>query len=147
MKHCILAAAFLTLFSFWEYGPALPLDGEPYIHDPSTIMLCDSKFYTFGTGGGGLISDDGWTWRDGAVRPGGGAAPDAVKIGDRYLVAYGATGGGLGGGHNGRILTMWNKTLDPKSPDFKYTDAVVVASSDGIEDCDAIDPSFLLDPT
>ncbi len=81
------------------------------------------------------------------MRPGGGAAPDAIKIGDRYLVAYGATGGGLGGGHNGRILTMWNKTLDPKSPDFKYSDAIVVASSDGVEDCDAIDPSLLLDPT
>jgi arabinan endo-1,5-alpha-L-arabinosidase len=44
-------------------------------------------------------------------------------------------------------LTMWNKTLDPKSPDFKYSDAVVVASSDGIEDNDSIDPSLLLDPT
>jgi arabinan endo-1,5-alpha-L-arabinosidase len=42
---------------------------------------------------------------------------------------------------------MWNKTLDPNSPDFKYSDAVVVASSDGVEDCDAIDPSLLLDPT
>ena len=38
------------------------------------------------TGGGGLISDDGWTWRGGAVRPGGGAAPDVIKIGDRYLI-------------------------------------------------------------
>jgi arabinan endo-1,5-alpha-L-arabinosidase len=93
------------------------------------------------------MSDDGWTWTNGAVRPGGGAAPDAMKIGDRYLVVYGATGGGLGGGHNGRILTMWNKTLDPKSPDFKYSEAIVVASSDGVEDCDAIDPSLLLDPT
>jgi arabinan endo-1,5-alpha-L-arabinosidase len=93
------------------------------------------------------MSDDGWTWHGGAVRPGGGAAPDALKIGDRYLVVYGATGGGLGGGHNGRILTMWNKTLDPTSPDFKYSEAIVVASSDGVEDCDAIDPSLLLDPT
>jgi arabinan endo-1,5-alpha-L-arabinosidase len=42
---------------------------------------------------------------------------------------------------------MWNKTLDPKSPDFKYSEAIVVASSDGVEDCDAIDPSLLLDPT
>ncbi|WP_413668337.1 family 43 glycosylhydrolase [Mucilaginibacter sp. Mucisp86] len=121
--------------------------GKPFIHDPSTIMLCDGKYYTFGTFGGGLISDDGWTWNSGAVRPGGGAAPDVVKIGDRYLIAYGATGGGLGGGHNGRILTMWNKTLDPKSPDFKYSEAVVVASSDGKEDNDAIDPGLLLDPT
>ncbi len=120
--------------------------GAPYIHDPSTIVECDGKYYTFGTGGGGLISDDGWTWRSGGVRPGGGAAPDAMKIGKRYLVIYGATGGGLFGNHNGRILTMWNKTLDPESPHFKYTEAIEVASSDGMEDCDAIDPSLLLDP-
>jgi len=121
--------------------------GRPFIHDPSTIAVCDGKYYTFGTFGGGLISEDGWTWNPGAVRPGGGAAPDVVKIGDRYLIAYGATGGGLGGGHNGRILTMWNKTLDPASPDFKYSEATVVASSDGTEDNDAIDPGLLLDPT
>lgn len=121
-------------------------EGAPYIHDPSTIAKCEGKYYTFGTGGGGLISEDGWTWHGGAERPGGGAAPDVMKIGDRYLVIYGATGGGLGGGHNGRILTMWNKTLDPKSPDFKYTEAVEVAASDGMEDNDAIDPCLLMDP-
>ena len=118
----------------------------PYIHDPSTIAECDGKYYTFGTGGGGLISDDGWSWHSGAERPGGGAAPDVMKIGDRYLVIYGATGGGLGGGHNGRILTMWNKTLDPKSPDFKFTKPIEVCASDGMEDQDAIDPSLLMDP-
>ena len=121
--------------------------GAPYIHDPSTLAECDGKWYTFGTGGGGIISDDGWSWHSGAERPGGGAAPDVLKIGDRYLCIYGATGGGLFGGHNGRILTMWNKTLDPKSPDFEWTKAVEVASSDGMEDCDAIDPCLLLDPT
>lgn len=121
--------------------------GAPYIHDPSTIAECEGKYYTFGTGGGGLISEDGWTWQGGAVRPGGGAAPDVLKIGDRYLVIYGATGGGLGGGHNGRILTMWNKTLDPNSPDFHFTNPIEVAASDGMEDNDAIDPCLLLDPT
>lgn len=121
--------------------------GQPYIHDPSTIAECDGKYYTFGTGSGGLISADGWTWKGGAVRPGGGAAPDVMKIGNRYLVVYGATGGGLGGGHNGRILTMWNKTLDPQSPDFKYSVPIEVAASDGLEDNDAIDPGLLLDPT
>jgi arabinan endo-1,5-alpha-L-arabinosidase len=93
-----------------------------------------------------LISEDGWSWSGGAERPGGGAAPDAIKIGDRYLVVYGATGGGLGGGHNGRILTMWNNTLDPASPDFKFTEPILVAQSDGVEDNDAIDPGLLLDP-
>ncbi len=118
--------------------------GKPFIHDPSTIVECDGKYYTFGTGGGGLISKDGWTWYGGAVRPGGGAAPDAIKIGDRYLVVYGATGGG--GSHKGAIYTMWNKTLDPQSPDFQYSDPVVVATSDGYEENDAIDPGIMLDP-
>lgn len=76
-----------------------------------------------------------------------GAAPDAIKIGDRYLVAYSATGGGLGGGHAGQVLTMWNKTLDPDSPDFKFTEPVEVARSLDDEDCDAIDAGLLLDPT
>jgi arabinan endo-1,5-alpha-L-arabinosidase len=146
MKFSNLAATVSALFSLWLSSPAFALDGEPFIHDPSTIMQCDGKYYTFGTGGGGLISEDGWTWHSGAQRPGGGAAPDAMKIGDRYLVVYGATGGGLGGGHNGRILTMWNKTLDPQSPDFKFSEAVVVASSSGTEDCDAIDPSLCMGP-
>jgi len=119
--------------------------GRPFIHDPSTIVECDGKYYTFGTGGGGLISEDGWTWYGGGVRPGGGAAPDAMKIGNRYLVVYGATGGG--GNHKGAILTMWNNTLDPKSPDFKYSEPVVVATSDGYEENDAIDPGLMLDPT
>jgi arabinan endo-1,5-alpha-L-arabinosidase len=118
--------------------------GKPFIHDPSTIVECEGKFYTFGTGGGGLISEDGWTWNGGGVRPGGGAAPDAMKIGNRYLVVYGATGGG--GGHKGAIITMWNKTLDPTSPDFKYSDPVIVATSDGYEENDAIDPGLMLDP-
>ena len=119
--------------------------GKPFIHDPSTIVECDGKYYTFGTGGGGLISEDGWRWNGGAVRPGGGAAPDAMKIGDRYLVAYGATGGSSN--HKGAIFTMWNKTLDPNSPDFKYSEPVLVATSDGYEECDAIDPGLMLDPT
>ena len=141
VKLISLAAFAITSFS------ASAQEGEPWIHDPSTIMECDGKYYTFGTGGGGLISEDGWNWYPGAVRPGRGAAPDAMKIGDRYLVAYSSTGGGLGGGHAGTVLTMWNKTLDPNSPDFAYTEAVVVASTEVDEDCDAIDAGLFMDPT
>ena len=140
----ISAAALLSLFLTETITAQI---GKPFIHDPSTIMECEGKYYTFGTGGGGLISEDGWTWNSGAVRPGGGAAPDAIKIGDRYLVVYGATGGGFGHGRKGRILTMWNKTLDPNSPDFEYSEAIEVAATESdIEDCDAIDPGIFLDP-
>ncbi len=133
-----LAAAVPTLFA---QAPAL--DGEPYIHDPSTVGMSDGKYFVFGTGIGGLMSDDGWTWHSGAVRPGGGVAPDIIKIGDRYWVSY-ATGAG---GHASNVHTMWTKSLDPKSPDFGFKDDTIVAGSDGVEDNDAIDPSFLLDPS
>ena len=67
----ISAAALLSLFLTETITAQI---GKPFIHDPSTIMECEGKYYTFGTGGGGLISEDGWTWNSGAVRPGGGAA-------------------------------------------------------------------------
>ena len=148
MKSHVLAAAFFLAAAARTLPAQAPaLDGEPYIHDPSTIAFSDGKYYTFGTGGGGLMSEDGWTWRGGAVRPGGGVAPDIIKIGDRYWVSYATGGGGMSGGHASNVHTMWSKTLDPNSPDFKFNDDTVVATSDGVEDCDAIDPSFLLDPT
>jgi arabinan endo-1,5-alpha-L-arabinosidase len=148
MKSHILAAAFLLALALRTLPAQAPaLDGEPYIHDPSTVVFSDGKYYTFGTGAGGLMSEDGWTWHSGAVRPGGGVAPDIIKIENRYLVSFATGGGGMSGGHASRVHTMWSKTLDPKSPDFGFHDDTVVASSDGIEDCDAIDPAFLLDPT
>ena len=147
IKNSIFNIAAMGLFGLLSIGNAAAQAGKPFIHDPSTIVMCDGKYYTFGTGGGGLISEDGWNWYSGAVRPGGGAAPDAMKIGDRYLVAYSTTGGGLGGGHASKIMVMWNKTLDPNSPDFKYTEPMMVAESLVDEDCNAIDAGLLLDPT
>jgi len=144
MKAYSVAATVLALLPLATCSRAwAQLAGEPYIHDPSTVIQSDGKYYTFGTGGGGLISDDGYTWHAGAERPGGGVAPDVIKLGDRYYVAYAVGGGGMNGGHASNVKIMWNKTLDPKSPDFKFQDVGVVASSNGVEDCDAIDPAFL----
>jgi arabinan endo-1,5-alpha-L-arabinosidase len=147
MKSYLLTATLSMALAMSPLSSAAALDGAPYIHDPSTIIFCDGKYYTFGTGGGGLMSDDGWTWNPGAVRPGGGVAPDVIKIGDRYWMSFATGGGGMSGGHASNVHMMWTKTLDPKSPDFGFHDDTIVASSDGVEDCDAIDPAFLLDPT
>ena len=64
----------------------LALDGDIGIHDPSTVTLCDGKYYTYGTGGNPLVSDDGWTWRRGVTPARTGAAPDVIHIGDRYYM-------------------------------------------------------------
>ena len=145
-SQIFIAAAVFILLSLSQPKRAFALDGEPWIHDPSTVAQCDGKYYTYGTGGSGLVSDDGWTWHSGARLPIGGAAPDIIHIGDRYFMSIAVTGGGLGGGHAGGVRVMWSKTLDTNSPDYGFKDNTVVATSDGAEDCDAIDPSFLLDP-
>ena len=41
---------------------------------------------------------------------------------------------------------MWTKTLDPESPDFGYSDPMLVAWAEADEDCWAIDPAFLMGP-
>ena len=122
---------------------AFALDGQIGIHDPSTIVMCNNKFYTWGTGGSGLVSDDGWTWRRGTPLPRRGLAPDVIHIGDRYYVYVAAN---IGAQPKAAVNMIWSKTLDPDSPDYKWEEGGVVASSDGVEDSNAIDPGVFLDP-
>ena len=144
MKRIYILAAILMALS--AISASAQIVGNIFIHDPSTITECDGKYYTFGTGSGGLISDDGYTWRGGAIRTGGGVAPDVIKIGDRYLVSYCSDFPGTEGKTRGNIITMWTKTLDPESPDFGYSEPQLVAWAEADEDCWAIDPAFLMGP-
>ena len=121
----------------------LALDGDIGIHDPSTIAICNGKFYTYGTGGSSLVSDDGWTWHRGTPLPRRGLAPDIIHIGDRYYVYVAAN---IGAQPKAAVNMIWSKTLDPASPDYKWEEGGVVASSDGVEDSNAIDPGVFLDP-
>src|SRR5512142_2675252 len=143
MKYLLIACAVIASMLVAVLA-ASALEGDIGIHDPSTIVLSNGKYYTYGTGGSALVSDDGWTWRAGTRALHTGAAPDVIHIGDRY---YMYVTRGRGGASASDIVMAWTKTLDPSSPDYKWTDGGVVASSDGIEDCNAIDPGLLLDPT
>ena len=156
MPYRLLAAAALLLTS-----PALALDGQPGIHDPSTVVLHDGRFYTYGTGNGLPISvsDDGWTWRRvGTLMqavPGGGPgpdvlarggnntwAPDVIRSGDRYFVYYSAPATQP----RSAIGLLVGRTLDPDSPDYGWEDGGPVVWSDGVEDSNAIDPGVFRDP-
>jgi arabinan endo-1,5-alpha-L-arabinosidase len=138
MKLFALAAVIVSLAL-----PAPALDGQIQIHDPSTIVRCDGKFYTYGTGGSCLVSDDGWTWTRGTSPPRRGMAPDIIHLGDRYCMYVARN---VGAQPRADINMIWSKSLDTNSPDYKWEESGVVASSDGIEDCNAIDPGALLDP-
>lgn len=154
--HAMLALALLFM------TPLLALDGEPGIHDPSTVMVENGRYYTFGTGGGIpiLASDDGWIWRRvGSVADGvkgglpsesvlthGGRntwAPDIVKSGDRYFLYYSAPAAQP----KSAIGLLIGRTLDPSSPDYAWEDGGAVVWSDGVEDLNAIDPGVFRDPT
>ena len=138
MKKNFLTAVVLPLAS-----TAFALDGQVQLHDPSTIVRCDGKFYTYGTGGTTLVSDDGWSWRRGATPSRRGMAPDAIHLGDRYYMYIARN---VGAQPRADINMIWSKSLDPNSPDYKWEEGGVVASSDGVEDYNAIDPGVLLDP-
>jgi arabinan endo-1,5-alpha-L-arabinosidase len=141
--------------------PVHALDGDTGVHDPSTVILHEGKYYTYGTGNGLpiLTSDDGWTWqRKGSLMsalPGGKAgaevlarggdntwAPDLIHIGDKFFLYYSAPGTQP----RSAIGLLVGRSLDPGSPDYQWEDGGPVVWSDGIEDSNAIDPGVLLDP-
>jgi arabinan endo-1,5-alpha-L-arabinosidase len=116
--------------------PVFALDGAIGIHDPATVTLCNDKWYTYGTGGSPLVSDDGWTWRRGVMPARTGAAPDVIHIGDRYYMYISG------------VTMIWSKTLDPCSPDYKWEDGGRIAGSEFQGDfINPIDPGAFLDPT
>ena len=142
--------------------PAFALDGDVVVHDPSTVVLHEGRYYTYGTGNGMpvLVSDDGWTWRrEGSLMsavPGGKPgpdvlarggnntwAPDVIHLGDKFFVYYSAPGTQP----KSAIGLLIGSTLDPHSPAYEWKDGGPVVWSDGIEDSNAIDPGVLLDPT
>jgi arabinan endo-1,5-alpha-L-arabinosidase len=144
MKKILVAVGFIVVAAVCiRTSRVSALDGQVGIHDPSTIVYCDGKYYTYGTGGSSLVSDDGWTWRQGTRLPRRGLAPDVIHLGDRYFLYIAANSGVT----KADIFLLTNKTLDPNSPDYKWEEGGIVASSDGVEDCNAIDPGVLLDPT
>jgi arabinan endo-1,5-alpha-L-arabinosidase len=141
--------------------PLLALDGDTAIHDPSTVIAENGKFYAYGTGAGLpiLVSDDGWTWRRAGSlmqavpggRPGpdvlarGGNntwAPDVIRSGDKYFIYYSAPGTQP----KSAIGLLVGKTLDPSSTDYTWEDGGPVVWSDGVEDSNAIDPGVFRDP-
>jgi hypothetical protein len=101
---------------------AVALDGQIGIHDHSTVVLCDGKYYTYGTGGSSLVSDDGWPWRPGTALPRRGLAPDVIHFGNRYCVYVAANIGA----QPKAVNMIWSKTLDPNSPEYKWEEGGVV---------------------
>ena len=153
---------WLGILALLLVSPLAALDGQPGLHDPSTVVVHGGRFYVYATGNGLPISvsDDGWTWRRAGTvmetlpggRPGpavlarGGNntwAPDVIRSGDKYFIYYSAPGTQP----KAAIGLLVGTTLDPSAPDYKWEDGGPVVWSDGVEDSNAIDPGVFRDPT
>jgi arabinan endo-1,5-alpha-L-arabinosidase len=150
----------LALFA-WGSVPGLALDGMLGIHDPSTVIVCDGNYYVYGTGRGvsTLTSSNAFDWQRGqrvfdrvpdSVRnycpKNDGAsvwAPDVIKLNGEYYLYYSISSWGQ---YVSAVGLMTSPTLDPSSPNYKWTDrGMVVHSSEG-ENLNAIDPGVFSAP-
>ncbi len=158
------ALALLLPVMTWPQAPrALPLEGAvAFTHDPSMAKE-GNTYYVFATGkapGGGEFpircSDDLEHWKmcghvfDAIPKwiqqrsPGTRElwAPDISYSHGVYRLYYAYS---LFGKNTSGIALAINKTLDPKSPDYKWVDQGLVLESKATDDFNAIDPNYVED--
>jgi arabinan endo-1,5-alpha-L-arabinosidase len=155
MKHLLKLLCVLAMAAAAAAG-SLP---EVDIHDPA-MAVERGVFYLFSTGPGIPVysSTDRVHWtargRVFATEPGWGRAitarfnghvwaPDVVFHDGRYYLYYSVSGFGR---NDSAIGVAVNRTLDPASPDYQWTDkGIVLRSVAGRDDWNAIDPNVILD--
>ncbi len=152
----------LALAAFALASPsAIALDGTIGIHDPSTVMMCDGKFYCYGTGRGIplLVSSNGFDWQRGGKvfdrvpesvhqfcpkNDGQGVwAPDIIALNGEYYLYYSISSWGQ---YVSAVGLMTNPTLDTNSTSYKWTDRGMVVHSSAGENLNAIDPGVCRAP-
>jgi arabinan endo-1,5-alpha-L-arabinosidase len=168
MLCAVLALSFAPKIAMAQDASDLPrvfkVEGDvKFVHDPSIIKEGDT-WYLFSTGNGpdrqGEIpfrtSKDLTHWKhDGSVlrgipewirkeSPGTRElwAPDISFFNGEYHLYYAYS---LFGKNTSGIALLTNKTLDPASPDFHWTDRGLVLRSRAEDDFNAIDPNLIFD--
>ena len=131
----------------------------PRVHDPSAIISDHGKAWIFSTGIGlrSHHSNDLEHWQSGPpvfnsplpwfrdispTQRGHLWAPDAIRIGKRFLLYYSVSAFGK---QSSAIALTTTPTLDPESPNHRWTDQGVVIRSKRGDPFNAIDPCILLD--
>jgi len=138
----------------------MPLDGQTLIHDPSTIMKENGRYYVFGTGRGILSKSSAdlvhWTngpaifetppaWTTRAVpefRRGHIWAPDILRLNDEFYLYYSISSWGK---QVSAIGLATNPTLDSSATNYHWTDRGIVIQSTNGSAFNTIDPGLMLD--
>lgn len=132
---------------------------DPGVHDP-VLAKEGGKYYVFSTGMGiSLMSSTnlrewrkeqspldpipGWTADYVPSYRGHTWAPDIIRVGGRWYLYYSCSAFGK---NTSVIGVAVNTTLDPSSPDYKWTDlGAVVSSRPEVNNWNAIDPNVAMD--
>ena len=154
----LLAAAFRATCADTKVEP-LPLAGQTFIHDPSTIVKENGRYHIFGTGRGILskASPDLIHWTNGPAVfyempdwvfdavPGFWGhtwAPDVIQLNGRYYLYYSVS---TFGKQVSAIGLAASPTLDSSATNFYWTDRGPVIQSTNGSAFNTIDPSVMLD--
>ena len=141
-------------------GVAAVLSGEyAWTHDPSRIIKCNNTYFLYHTGDkiGMKYSSDGLNWKKGppvlasipawarqAVPNSKGDnvwAPDVIQVDGKYLLFWSLSTFGSKISVTGLVTSP---TLDPESPNYKWTDQGLVLASTRESDFNAIDAGPIL---
>ena len=158
LRLAFLAACVLP--GFIQAATPPNLRGSLGIHDPSTIIRCNGRYYIFGTHGGiySKSSADKQYWVTGpsvfATAPAWTAsftgtsgldgfwAPEVLYFNGQYYLYYAVSSFGS---QVSAIGLATNPTLDPNDPSYHWTDQGPVIQSTTGSSYNCIDPSVTFD--
>jgi arabinan endo-1,5-alpha-L-arabinosidase len=148
---CVPLAARSGEFSYKPF----PLEGQTFIHDPSTVIADHGKYFVFGTGPGIRTKSSAdlihWENGDSVFRAApawatqavpGFWAPDVVRVSGKFFLYYAAS---TWGKQVSAIGLASNTTLDPGATNFCWNDLGPVITSTNGSAFNTIDPSAFLD--
>ena len=158
MLRRVSLAAAVALAAAAAAGPELlPVEGDVSpVHDP-VIIRQGGTWYLFATGGSIRRSQDlrhwslcgrvfeklpDWASREIPGVRGGYWAPDISLYKGTYRLYYAVS---TFGKNDSAIGLATNRTLDPDSPDYHWTDEGMVFRSHREDDFNAIDPNLAVD--
>jgi arabinan endo-1,5-alpha-L-arabinosidase len=157
VKRCAAIIASLAIAAAADWSQAQNLTGQLNVHDPSTVVELDGRYYLFYTGQRtpSKFSDDLMNWTNGprvfssppawtsTSVPGNTGnfwAPDVAYFNDLYHLYYSVS---TFGSQESAIGLATNPTLDPSDPNFLWTDRGPVIESNVGDQYNAIDPNII----
>ena len=156
-KRLVVALAVLTEWCSADGSHAQNLTGQLNIHDPSTVIELDGRYYVFWTGQRvrTKFSDNLTNWTEGPRvfgsppdwtsmsvpgNTGNFWAPDIAYFNNRYHLYYSVS---TFGSQESAIGLATNPTLDPSDPAYEWTDQGPVIESNVGDAYNTIDPNII----